>query len=93
MRCFFPITRIKGKKIRQRGRGKWIKKERFYILTDPVFSSAGDAFCGSGQWEGRPERERTTLLRGKQLRFQKLNVKVERGLDADKKFFCFLYLP
>lgn len=54
-----------------------------------VLERGGLPFCGSGPWEGWTERG-TTLLRGKQPHFQKLNVKVERGLDADKKFFCFL---
>lgn len=39
---------------------------------------------GYGEWEDVAQR-------GESLDFQKLNVKVEHGLDTDKKFFCLLY--
>lgn len=87
----FPITGVKEKKIRQSGRGETpIKMGGLYILKNTVFSSVGIVLWlwtvagGYGEWEDIAQR-------GKSLDFQKLNVKVEHGLDTDKKFFCLLY--
>ena len=89
----FPHHKDKGKEDKAAWKGEMDKKGAVLHSYRSSVLERGGRLLWLGQWEGRPERERTTLLRGKQPRFQKLNVKVERGLDADKKFFCFLYLP
>lgn len=88
---FFCHHRNEGKEEGKtvEGRNSYKEKGRFYILQNRVFSSVRGSCCTSGWREGLEEWEGTSQRNSPD--FQKLDGKVQHGLDADKKFFRLLY--
>lgn len=83
------ITGIKEKKIRQRERELYKKGQALHSYKQCPECEGLRLWLqmvgGAGAENGGRFSE------GRLPRFQKPNVKVELGLDADKKFFCLLY--